>query len=64
METLIAPSLGSYARLIISRNSTELYSERRAAIQQEIKSAVAADIAQRSEQNDATGRPPFSSTTY
>jgi prohibitin 2 len=58
METLIAPSLGSYARLIISRNSTdELYSERRAAIQQEIKSAIAADIAQRTEQNDATGRP-------
>jgi regulator of protease activity HflC (stomatin/prohibitin superfamily) len=58
METLIAPSLGSYSRLIISRNTTdELYSERRAAIQEEIKQTVAADLAQRTEQKDTPGRP-------
>jgi prohibitin 2 len=58
MESLIAPSLGSYARLIISRNTTdELYSERRAAIQDEIKRTVAADLVQRTEQKGGSGRP-------
>jgi prohibitin 2 len=57
METLIAPSLGSYTRLIISRNTTdELYSGRRAAIQEEIKRAVAADVALRTERTEAPGR--------
>jgi regulator of protease activity HflC (stomatin/prohibitin superfamily) len=58
METLIAPSLDSYSRLIISHNTTdELYSERRAAIQEEIKRIVAADILQRTEHKDAPGQP-------
>jgi regulator of protease activity HflC (stomatin/prohibitin superfamily) len=57
LETLIATALGSHTRLIISRNSTdELYSERRAAIQEEIKRAVTVDIAQRTQQSDAPGR--------
>src|SRR5690348_7338912 len=56
-ETLIVPALGSYARLIISRNSTdELYSDRRAVIQEEIKRAVANDLAQRTEQREPPSR--------
>jgi prohibitin 2 len=58
METLIAPAIGSYARLVISRNSTdELYSERRAEIQDEIKRAVALDLVQRTDQKEAPGGP-------
>jgi regulator of protease activity HflC (stomatin/prohibitin superfamily) len=56
VETLIAPAVGSYARLIISRNSTdELFSERRAQIQDEIKRVVAADLVQRTQQREVPG---------
>jgi regulator of protease activity HflC (stomatin/prohibitin superfamily) len=57
MERLITPSLGSYTRLIIARNTTdELYSQRRAAIQEEIKQRVATDLAERTAQKDVRGR--------
>jgi len=57
METLIVPSLASYTQLIISRNSTdELYSQRRAAVQDEIRQRVAADLAERTVHKDAPGR--------
>jgi hypothetical protein len=57
LETLIVPSLGSYARLVISQHSTEeLYSSRRAAVQDEIKQAVTADLARRTALPDATDR--------
>jgi regulator of protease activity HflC (stomatin/prohibitin superfamily) len=55
METLIVPAVGSYARLVISRNSTdELYSARRGAIQDEIKRAVAADISTQTQSDRGT----------
>jgi prohibitin 2 len=58
MDTLIEPSLGSYARLVISHYSTdEVYSERREAIQHEIKQAIASDLAKRTEPSSASDQP-------
>ena len=45
IDTLLAPTVGSFARIVFSQNSTEaVYTDRRIAIQAEIKQAVAAEL--------------------
>jgi len=45
VETLFAPTVGSFARIIFSQNSTDaVYTDRRSAVQAEIKQAVTSEL--------------------
>jgi regulator of protease activity HflC (stomatin/prohibitin superfamily) len=45
VDTLLVPTVGSFARIVFSQNSTdEIYTDRRIAVQAEIKRAVLAEL--------------------
>jgi regulator of protease activity HflC (stomatin/prohibitin superfamily) len=59
LETLVVPVIGSYARLVFAQNSADdIYTVRRAAVQQEIQQALIRDFAQQAQKPaDGTNAP-------
>lgn len=58
LETILVPIVGSYARSVFSQNSTdEIYTDRRMALQGEIKQAVVAELDHNLGQADRQRRP-------
>jgi regulator of protease activity HflC (stomatin/prohibitin superfamily) len=58
VDTLLVPTVGSLARIVFSQNSTDaVYTDRRSAVQTEIKTAMVSELGHYAGETDSRGLP-------